>query len=388
MPFAAALSTKAETTEAVAEVCTALASFTAPDLAAVFYSPHHTEDASAIAATLQDRLKPRALLGGVGESIVGNEREVEQAPALSVWLGQWPGGVQVEPFHLQLERTSEGFSLLGWPDGIVEADVKKSALLVLGDPYTFPADFFLDRVNEDYQGLRVVGGMASGVSGRGQCRLIMGEQVKDAGAVGVLLQGGLGLRSIVSQGCRPIGKPYVVTKAKENVIFELGGKPPLAQLQELWQTLGPRDRKLMQQGLHVGRVINEFLSDFQRGDFLVRNVQGLDQQSGAMQITDYVRVGQTVQFHVRDAETADEDLHALLQLDVNAHARKPAGALVFTCNGRGSRLFEEESHDAKAIRSETGQIPLAGFFAAGELGPIGGQNFIHGFTASVALFEE
>lgn len=187
----------------------------------------------------------------------------------------------------------------------------------------------------------------------------------------------------------PIGRqPYVVTKAKENVIFELGGKPPLAQLQELWQTLGPRDRKLMQQGLHVGRVINEFLSDFQRGDFLVRNVQGLDQQSGAMQITDYVRVGQTVQFHVRDAETADEDLHALLQLDVNAHARKPAGALVFTCNGRGSRLFEEESHDAKAIRSETGQIPLAGFFAAGELGPIGGQNFIHGFTASVALFEE
>jgi small ligand-binding sensory domain FIST len=162
----------------------------------------------------------------------------------------------------------------------------------------------------------------------------------------------------------------------------------LQRLQDLWQSLNPQDQNLLQQGLHIGRVINEYRGDFQRGDFLVRNVLGLDRDSGALAITERMRVGQTVQFHVRDAETADEDLHALLQLDLSAHEKRPAAALVFSCNGRGARLFDKPDHDAGAIRAETGDIPLAGFFAQGELGPVGGQNFIHGFTASVALFEE
>jgi small ligand-binding sensory domain FIST len=159
-------------------------------------------------------------------------------------------------------------------------------------------------------------------------------------------------------------------------------------LQQLWQELSPREQQLFQQGLHIGRVINEYKDTFQRGDFLVRNVLGLDRESGALAITDRVRVGQTVQFHVRDDETADEDLHALLQMDVQAHAGRPGGALVFTCNGRGTRLFSAPHHDARAVRAEAGAVPVAGFFAQGELGPVGGQNFIHGFTASVVLFEE
>jgi small ligand-binding sensory domain FIST len=138
----------------------------------------------------------------------------------------------------------------------------------------------------------------------------------------------------------------------------------------------------------VGRVINEYRDKFQRGDFLVRNVLGVDQDNGALAITDLIRVGQTIQFHVRDAATADEDLHALLKMDLAAQEKAPAGALLFTCNGRGTRLFSEPHHDAHAIREEVGPIPLAGFFAAGELGPVGGKNFIHGFTASVVLFEE
>jgi small ligand-binding sensory domain FIST len=180
----------------------------------------------------------------------------------------------------------------------------------------------------------------------------------------------------------------LVTKAEENLILELGGKPPLVQLQEVWQNLGPRDQQLFQRGLHVGRVINEYQDQFQRGDFLVRNVLGLDRDTGALAITERVRVGQTVQFHVRDAETADEDLHELLRLYACAHEKRPAGALLFTCNGRGSRMFQQPDHDARAIRAEIGDVPLAGFFAGGELGPVGGQNFIHGFTASLVLFEE
>jgi small ligand-binding sensory domain FIST len=179
----------------------------------------------------------------------------------------------------------------------------------------------------------------------------------------------------------------VITRGQDNVIAELGGKPALVRLQEVWDELDPADRQLFRQGLHVGRVINEYQGDFQRGEFLVRNVLGIDRASGAVAITDRVRVGQTVQFHVRDAATADEDLHGLLQLDLAAHDHPPQGALLFTCNGRGTRLFPQPHHDAQAIRAEAGPVPLAGFFAQGELGPVGGQNFIHGFTASVALFE-
>jgi small ligand-binding sensory domain FIST len=179
----------------------------------------------------------------------------------------------------------------------------------------------------------------------------------------------------------------VVTRATDNVIVELGGKTPLAQLQQLWQELSPREQELVRRWLHVGLVINEYQGEFQRGDFLVRNVMDLDRQTGAMTITDRVRVGQTLQFHVRDAATASDDLHALLKLDSSAHARRPGGALVFSCNGRGTHLFPAPHHDARAIRAEAGVLPLAGFFAQGELGPVGGQNFIHGFTASVVLFE-
>jgi small ligand-binding sensory domain FIST len=249
-------------------------------------------------------------------------------------------------------------------------------------------DLFLSQVNEVSPGVRVLGGMASGIRARGECRLLHDGGAVNQGAAGVLLHGPVGLRSIVSQGCRPIGRPLVITRAEDNIIYELGGRPSFERLKELWEGLNPEEQNLFRQGLHIGRVINEYQADFQRGDFLVRNVLGIEQSSGALGINDRVRVGQTVQFHVRDADTADEDLHALLQLDLHAHDRRPTAGLVFSCNGRGTRLFREPHHDARALRAEAGPIPLAGFFAQGELGPVGGQNFIHGFTASIALFEE
>jgi small ligand-binding sensory domain FIST len=391
MPFAAALSTAAEPSEALDVSCrTALEQLGGkPDLALVFFSPHHLGAADHFAAAAQQQLEARCLLGGVGESIIGNGQEVEAAPALSLWLARWPGRVELTPFHLTLEETSEGYTLLGWPDALAEADPARSAVLLIGDPYTFPVDVFLEEMNEAHGGLRVMGGMASGTQGPGECRLLQGGRTVNQGAVGVLLQGDLGLRCIVSQGCKPVGRHMVVTKGHDNVIAELGGKSPLRQLQELWPELEPRDQQLLRRGgLHVGRVINEYQGEFQRGDFLIRNVLGLDQESGALAITDRVRVGQTVQFHIRDAATADEDLRSLLQQDLSAHPRQPSAALVFSCNGRGTRLFPQPNHDAEAVRGATGQVPLAGFFAQGELGPVGGQNFIHGFTASVALFEE
>jgi small ligand-binding sensory domain FIST len=390
MPFAAALSTAPHTHralgEAVGEAQAALG--TEPDLAIAFFSPHHAEEAAAVQSVLQQHLRPRCLLGCLGETIIGNEREVEQGPALSLWLARWQRPVSLEPFQLQLQNTADGPSFLGWPDALTEVGPSQAAVLLLADPFTFPSDLFLGRINDLAAGLRVLGGMASGAQAPGECRLLGPGGVLTDGAVGVLLQGHIGLRSIVSQGCRPIGRPFVITRAEDNIIYELSGLSPLEQLQQLFHVLPPEEQDLFRQGFHVGRVIDEYREDFQRGDFLVRNILGMDRRTGALAINDHVRVGQTVQFHVRDAETADEDLHALLQLDLSAHANRPAAALLFSCNGRGTRLFPGADHDARAIRSEVGPIPLAGFFAQGELGPIGQQNFIHGYTASVAFFEE
>jgi small ligand-binding sensory domain FIST len=351
----------------------------------VFFSPHHLEAAAEISSRVET-LGARALLGCVGEGIICNGREVEQEPAICIWTGKWPHAVKITPFHIDLEQTPDGFTLLGWPDELADAEPARSAVLALGEPRTFPSDAFVQEVNEDYPRLRVLGGMASGAWDPGACRLFLNNRIVHSGAVGVLLEGNVGLRTIVSQGCRPIGEHLIVTRGRENVIEELGGKPALAQLQHVWQGLTPEDRELVQHGLHLGLVIDEYQDDFHSGDFLIRNLVGVDRKSGAIQIADHVRVGQTVQFHVRDAHTADEDLSRLLDV-LNASERRSQAGLVFSCNGRGTRLFASADHDAGAIRKALGAIPLAGFFAAGEIGPVCGRNFIHGFTASVALFE-
>jgi small ligand-binding sensory domain FIST len=388
MPFASVLSTEPQTPDAVAD-CLARGNWRGPvDLAMVFYTPAHREAARCIVEQVSAALKPGCLLGCQGETVVGNNREVEEGPGLCLWLGRWAEGVELTPFHLTMEETADGAALLGWPDDLAEAAPEDSLILALGDPFTFPADDFLRQVNDEQPGIRVVGGMASGAHRPGENPLLIGEDLREDGAVGVLLRGPAKARTVVSQGCRPIGRPLVITKAKDNIILELGGKTALDQLQAIWQELGPRDRQLVQQGLHVGRVISEYQDSFRRGDFLIRNVMGLDKESGALAITERVRVGQTVQFHVRDATTADEDLHVLLDLDRRSHVAKPSAALLFSCNGRGTRLFGQPDHDAKVIGAEAGDIPLGGFFAQGEFGPVSGLNFIHGFTASVVLFEE
>ncbi len=390
MPFAAAVSTAFDARQAIDEVCAqtmgALGDV-APDLAVAFYSPHHVDSAGPIARLLHGKLQPRCLIGCIGESIVGNGREIEQDPAISLWIGNWNGKARLEAFHLQLSQTPDGYTLLGWPDGLIDADPRKSLLLTLADPYTFPmTEIFLPRLNEDSPGLSVIGGMASNPMGASVNNLILNDEAVAEGAVGVLLHGDFGWRSVVSQGCRPIGRPLVVTKGQENIVAELSGRTPLDYLRDLHESLGESDRQLFERGLLIGVAISEYRETFGRGDFLIRNLIGLDRNSGAMAINDRVRVGQTVQFQVRDAASADEDLRSLLHSAREA-GHRPGGGLLFTCNGRGTRMFSQPNHDAGVIQHEFGPLPLAGYFAAGELGPVTGKNFIHGFTASILLFE-
>jgi small ligand-binding sensory domain FIST len=326
------------------------------------------------------------VIGCSGESIVGVGTEVEMASAMSLWVASLPG-TTVLPMRLEFVRTAEGGTIVGWPDELPDAWPAGSALLVLGDPFNFPPELLLERINAEQPGVPVIGGMASAATQPGENCLFIGPKVYRDGAVAALVHGDVSIRSIVSQGCRPIGEHFVITKAERNVIQQLGGAPAYQRLIEVYATLATHEQAMLRRGLHVGRVVSEYQERFEQGDFLVRNVMGVDQESGAIVIGDYVRAGQTVQFHVRDADTADGELRQMLAAIKHAPNSAPRAALLFTCNGRGTRLFPGPNHDAEAIGDALGNIPLAGFFAAGEMGPIGGKNFLHGFTASIAVFE-
>ncbi|MDQ3946556.1 MAG: FIST C-terminal domain-containing protein [Actinomycetota bacterium] len=358
--------------EAVGQVLEALDD-ERPDLVLVFASPHHVGAFEDIATAVRALLEPAVLLGGSAVAVIGGRREVEDRPALSIFAARLPATI-LTPVRLEVVPTPDGPSMVGWPDE------PEGTLLLLADPFSFPADAFLERVNDDLPGLQVIGGLASAAMHPGGNRLVIDDQITNTGAVGALVNGGIEVHTLVSQGCRPVGKPYVVTKAERNFIFELGGKPALERLQETAAAASDDERELMRRGLQIGCVVDEARLEFDRGDFLVRGVVGADQRSGAIAVGDVVSVGRTVQFQVRDANSADEDLRLLL-----AEAEADA-ALLFTCNGRGQRLFGEADHDAALVDKLIGPLPVAGCFCAGELGPVGTRNFLHGFTASLALF--
>jgi small ligand-binding sensory domain FIST len=348
----------------------------------LFMSPHHAIVADDVLGTILPRLEGATLLGCTSQGTVGGEHEIEQGPALSLWLAQLDGAT-VEPFELSVQVTPDGAAVVGLP--LIPEPMR--AMILLADPYSFPTQLVLDSLNTDYARLPVLGGQISG-RGPGQNLLILNGRARTSGAVGVLLGGDFNVRPLVSQGCKPIGEPFVVTGVEGNVIWQLGGKPPLQRLRETLERLSPEDRAMASQNLHLGVVIDEHTVDPKPGDFLIRGVLQADPQTGAMSVGESLTLGQTVQFQVRDAATADADLRGLLDSRIESAQGSPAGALMFTCNGRGMGLFGAPNHDVAALRSAFAGLPVAGMFCGGEIGPIGGVNFLHGFTASVALFEE
>jgi small ligand-binding sensory domain FIST len=324
------------------------------------------------------------VLGCTGEGIIGPHQEIERQPAVVVWAAHMPG-VTLLPFHVTFRQTDEGIGVAGWPDTM--ATDTHSLFIVLADPFSTPGGEFLAFLDQQCPGVKAIGGMASGGRAPGENRLLMGDTAAAEGAVGVALTADFPIATVVSQGCRPVGGRFLITRAEGNVIYELGGRPAFTCLQEMYAGLAPAEQELARRGLHIGVTINEEKTQFDRGDFLVRGLVGADQHEGSLAIGDLVREGQTVQFHIRDRETASEDLSALLEGQVRRFPGvSPEAALLFSCNGRGRRLFGRPHHDVTMLRSHLGDIPVAGFFAQGEVGPVGGGNFLHGFTASVAIF--
>jgi small ligand-binding sensory domain FIST len=354
------------------------------DLVLLFVSPQHEDVQRAIIDVATERVGGATVLGCSSGGVIGSGREIEDAPAVAAWAASLPG-IGVQPFRLTFQREGDHAIVEGLED--LPSAEEQPVVLMLADPFSFPADVLLDHLNESAAGVPIVGGMASGGLEAGRNSLYFNDEILRDGAVGAILTGP-GMRTIVSQGCRPVGKTYAVTRAEENVLFELGGEPAMARIEELYAESSERDQLLIRRGLHVGSAITETKAELGRGDFLVRNVVGVDRASGAIAISDRLEIGRTVQFQVRDAGSAREDLRLVLQRERVAGSGAVAGALLFSCNGRGQALFGEPDHDVRAVRRAFGDVPVAGFFAAGEIGPVCGKNFLHGFTASILLFRQ
>jgi small ligand-binding sensory domain FIST len=370
--------------EHAAQAVSASLSGSAPDVALVFVSGAHLAAPEAALEAVQTMLAPRALIGCGAGGVLGERRELESGTAVAVWAAAFDEGGIATPFHVtmdgELESPDEA-ELMGLP-----AVDDARGVILLPDPYTFPVDAALHRLTAAAPLVPILGGIASGRTPDGEGALFLGNEVRDEGAVGVALDG-VEMLPCVSQGATPVGREVTITAAEGNIIHELAGKPALQTVERIIADLPPRERALVASGLLIGIVIDGGKPEYEQGDFLVRGVLGADPDSGAVAVGAQVREGQVVRLHARDARSADDDLRRALGVRVSALAgRPPAGALVFSCNGRGRSMFGVRDHDASVIADELGGAPTAGFFAAGEIGPVGGRSFLHGFTATVAVF--
>jgi small ligand-binding sensory domain FIST len=345
-----------------------------PDLAAVFVTSGHAGALEDITGAIRTILRPRTLVGAAAASIIGGQREVEERPGITVWAARCG---HVDPVRISTSRADDGWLVQGLPARAADGE---RTLVLLADPFTFPTEGFLDQLTTTCPGLDVVGGLTTGAKGAGGARLVLDAEQYVDGAVGVLLDKRAEVVPVLSQGCRPIGAPFVVTRSERNIIFELGGQPALDRLRETIEELEPEERAVAARGLQMGLVIDEGRATFDTGDFVIRNVIGADSAVGAVGVADLVPVGQTVQFHLRDAATADVDLREKLA------GFQADGALVFTCEGRGQALFGYPDHDADVVGSALGTRAVGGFLAGGELAPTGGRNHLHALSTSVLAF--
>jgi small ligand-binding sensory domain FIST len=351
------------------------------DLAIVFVAGAHVASADAVLAGVHEALGPDALVGCGAGGVLGGRREVEGGTAVAVWAASLGDGT-AHSFYAEAEQVEGGVAVHGFPDVAGAAGA-----ILIPDPLTFPTDAVLRELGARAPGVPIVGGLASAAApGANGGLLLHGEDVLAGGAVGVRLDG-VELLPCVSQGAAPVGPELTITAAEGQVIAELAGRPALEKLREVILELPVHERELVAKGPLLGVVIDGGKPEYVQGDFLVRGLVGADPDEGTIAVGTPVEAGQVVRLHARDADSADRDLRESLGLRRTALGGvAPAGALVFTCNGRGRSMFGTSDHDAETIGDELGDVPQAGFFAAGEIGPVGGEAFLHGFTATVGVF--
>ncbi len=353
-----------------------------PDLVAVFVCGRGDEQVESALDRAAAASGARATIGCSAPGVIGAGQGVEATSAVAVWAAVLPD-VKMRTFALEVMPAEAGMAVVGMPERAADDAVA----VILADPWSFPVDGFIEQTNTSLAGLPIVGGMAAGADGRGSTRLLLDGKIVARGAVGVLLGGAVRASALVSQGCRPIGPAMTVTAADNNVILELAGVPALRKVRDIISALPPTEQAMASGGLQLGIARDEYVEEHQQGDFLVRGIAGADAEREALVVGDVVSVGKTVRLQVRDADAADTDLREVLEaFTQNPSVGVVEGALLFSCNGRGAHLFGTADHDPALVRSALVADGVAGCFAAGEIGPVAGRNFVHGFTASILAF--
>jgi len=390
MKWATALSTEPTLAlaldEAIASLKEALGSKEV-HLVFAFASCLYAEDMALLPKTIAQQLSGPVLVGCTGGGIIGSKHEVEQGPALTLLAAHLPD-VAIKPFHLQQEEIGE---LQEAPDKLqarldCDAD-QQPCFILLPEPFSCNGEKLIDALDKAYPGCPKIGGLASGETEAGKHALIINQTIERSGMVGLALYGDIEMRPLLAQGCRPIGAPMIVTKCTNNLVFSLNGQPATQVLDELYSSLSKIEQNQFRSSPHLGLAMLPQQQVLSQGDFLIRNLIGVGREAGVLAIGALLEENQTVQFHLRDPETASSELHDLLgRYSRRPTGQPPAGALLFSCLGRGKNLFGVKHHDASVFAQHTGDVPLGGFFCNGEIGPLHGQTFLHGYTSSFGVF--
>lgn len=360
-----------------------------PDLAVVFISSHHMPSYVVAPELLAETLGAKVLIGCSAAGVIGGGQEVERRPGIAISAAILPG-VELSPFHLnQDELPSPDAGPEEWQTllGIRAEDCP--AIMLLPDPFTLRSEHLLAGLDFAFPSTVKIGGLASGGGQPGANALFINERPLRSGAVGVAFTGDLAVETVVAQGCRPIGEPLVVTESEINVISKLGDQTPLEVLRDLFEAAQTREKRLIRRSLQIGIIMDRLAENSGEGEFLIRNVLGADEEDGTLAVGELVQEGQVVQFFVRDAQAADEDLRMMLEeyVDNLDEGDIPASALLFSCIGRGQYLYGSPDHDTTMFTDTVADIPVTGFFSNGEIGPLGDQTFLHGYSASFAMFK-
>jgi len=358
------------------------------DLAFLFTWSHFQNDQEGLLKEITESLSCRTLVGCSGGGIIGGGKEVEHRPAIALTVAHLPG-VEITSFHLDSSDLPDlDASPKKWQGCFQVGSDPQPHFILFADPFSFDVERGLVGLDFAYPGATKIGGLASGGNGTGQNLLFLNQNLYRSGLVGVALRGDIAIDTIVAQGCRPIGTPLPITQCNRNLLIALDHKPPLEVLQEIYEQLNEEDQKLMQHSLFLGLAMTPFKETLMRGDFLIRNLIGMDSKTGSLAVGSLLREGQMVQFHLRDAETSIEDLKwHLTQYQMEGKARTARGALLFSCLGRGEHLYGKPNHDTDLFHARVGPLPLGGFFCNGEIGAVGGSTFLHGYTSCFGIFK-
>jgi small ligand-binding sensory domain FIST len=390
MRWASSVSLEEDLDSAVEETAVAVQAGLAgerPDLVVVFVSPHYGTAYERIPALVRGALGGGLVIGCSAGGVIGAGTEVEHRAGVSVTAAVLPN-VDLAPFHVQNESMPGPLATRRpWEELVRVGPDQAPHFLLLADPFSFEAESFLSGLDGAFPAAKKFGGLASGARAPGGNALLLGASLYRSGAVGVGLHGNVEIDTVVAQGCRPIGEPMFVTKCQRNALLELDGKPPMAILRDLYARLSDRDKEIFRHSLFLGVVMMDHQREYRRGDFLIRNLVGMDQESGALAVGAALRENLVVQFHLRDAKTSAEDLQEMLaRYSESLAGERPEGSLMFSCLGRGSHLYGRPDHDTDLFREHLGDVPLGGFFCNGEIGDVHGRTYLHGYTSSFGLF--